>query len=81
VARLTLGAAPAWLAERPHREQGEFVLVLAAGTPASADLAEAERVLGVLLEVLPPSAAAKTAARLTGAAKALLYRKALARPK
>ncbi|HEX9396756.1 MAG TPA: 16S rRNA (cytidine(1402)-2'-O)-methyltransferase [Burkholderiales bacterium] len=77
VARLTLGTAPAWLAGRPHRGQGEFVLVLAAGAPAGADLALAERALEVLLEALPPSAAARAAARITGAPRAALYRKAL----
>ena len=81
VARLPLGEALAWLAGQPHRGQGEFALVLAPGTPAAADLADAERVLDALLEVLPPSAAAKTAARLTGAPKTALYRKAIARAK
>ena len=77
VARLTLGEAPAWLAAQPHRQQGEFVLVLAAGAPQGADLALAERALDVLLESLPPSAAARAAARITGAPKAALYAKSL----
>ena len=81
VARLTLGEAPAWLAAQPGRLQGEFVLVLAAAAAAPPDAAEAERVLEALLDVLPPSAAAKTAARITGAPKAELYRKALERAK
>jgi len=81
VARLRLGEAPAWLAGQPHRGQGEFALVLAPGAAAAVDLAEAERVLDALLEVLPASAAARTAARLTGAPKAALYRKAVARAK
>ena len=81
VARMPLGQAGAWLAADPHRRQGEFVLVLSAGAPKPADRAEAERVLGALLEALPPSEAAKIAARVTGVPKAELYRKALERAK
>jgi len=80
VARLPLGEAPRWL-EAPHRRQGEFVLVLAPGAEKSAAPIDAERVLGVLLGALSPSEAAKLAARITGAPKNALYRKALARGK
>ena len=79
--RLPLGQTAAWLEADPHRQQGEFVLVLAAGEPRRADQVEAERLLGALLEALPPSEAAKIAARLTGLPKATLYRKALERSK
>jgi 16S rRNA (cytidine1402-2'-O)-methyltransferase len=78
VARLALGNAKDWLAG-PHRQQGEFVIVLSAGEAAPA--ADAERVLGILLESLGPSDAAKLAARITGVAKSELYRKALSRRK
>ena len=83
VARLTLGETKQWLAE-PHRQQGEFVIVLAGmerrpGEVASA--ADADRVLEILLESLAPSEAAKIAARITGVAKGELYRKALSRRK
>ncbi len=77
LARMPLGQAAAWLAADAHRGQGEFVLVLAAGEPRPADLVQAERVLGALLEALSPSEAARIAARITGAPKAALYRKAL----
>lgn len=77
IARLPLGQTAAWLAADAHRKQGEFVLVLAAGVPRPADRSDAERLLGALLESLPPSEAAKIAARLTGVPKAGLYRKAL----
>jgi 16S rRNA (cytidine1402-2'-O)-methyltransferase len=77
VARLALAAAPAWLAAQPHRTQGEFVLVLAAGGRRAAESAGAERVLQVLLEELSPSDAARLAARITGASKRELYRKAV----
>jgi len=78
VARLTLGATGDWLAAS-HRQQGEFVIVLAAGEAKPA--ADGERVLEILLESLPPSDAAKIAARISGVPKGELYRKALSRRK
>lgn len=79
VVRLPLGEAAAWLSAGAHRRQGEFVLVLGPGEPAPADaLAEGRRVLGLLLEDLPASAAAKLAARISGAPRRELYRLALA---
>jgi len=89
VARLPLGQAAAWLAAGKHRQQGEFVLVLAPGekrglSPGSAQAAPAadpDRVLAMLLEALAPSEAAKLAARITGAPRNELYRKALERAK
>src|SRR6185503_5243960 len=47
VARLTLGETKHWLAAR-HRQQGEFVIVLAAGGAKQAG--DADRVLEILLE-------------------------------
>jgi 16S rRNA (cytidine1402-2'-O)-methyltransferase len=81
VARLPLAEAPAWLSAQPHRTQGEFVLVLAPGEPRTAAAKDAERTLEVLLEELSPSDAARLAARITGAPKRELYRKALERAK
>jgi 16S rRNA (cytidine1402-2'-O)-methyltransferase len=81
VARLPLAEAPAWLSAGPHRQQGEFVLVLAPGAAAATDALDAERVLGVLLEALPASEAARLAARITGAPRNALYKLALARAK
>ena len=81
VARMPLAAARGWLEARPEREQGEFVLVLAPGEERPAAVVDAERVLDVLLAALPPSEAAKLAARITGQPKAALYKKALARAK
>lgn len=80
VARLRLGEAAKWL-EAPHRQQGEFVLVLAPGGEKAPDSIDAERVLDVLLEALAPSEAAKLAARITGVPKNVLYRKAVERAK
>lgn len=81
VARMPLGRAAAWLKESAHRLQGEFVLVLGAGAAAAPDLEAAERVLDILRESLPASEAAKLAARITGAPRNALYRRALARAK
>jgi 16S rRNA (cytidine1402-2'-O)-methyltransferase len=81
VARVPLGEAAGWLAARPQREQGEFVLVLAPGEEKAALRVDPDVVLGILLEALSPSEAAKLAARITGAPKNILYRKALDRAK
>jgi 16S rRNA (cytidine1402-2'-O)-methyltransferase len=81
-ARMPLAAAADWLAAGPHRQQGEFVLVLGPG-PADEDerLAEGERVLSILLESMPASEAAKLASRISGVPKNTLYRMAIARDK
>jgi 16S rRNA (cytidine1402-2'-O)-methyltransferase len=81
VVRLPLAEAPAWLAAEPHRIQGEFVLVIAPGQPPPGLTIDADAVLDVLLGALPPSEAARLAARITGAPKRELYRKALERGK
>jgi len=81
VARLPLGEARDWLLADPHRQRGEFVLVLAPGESRPAQTLEAERVLEALLEALAPSEAARLAARITGIPKSVLYRKALERAK
>jgi 16S rRNA (cytidine1402-2'-O)-methyltransferase len=81
VARMPLGAAAAWLGERPERAQGEFVLVLAPGEARPATSVEAERVLEILLAAMGPSEAARLAARITGVPKSELYAKAIARAK
>jgi 16S rRNA (cytidine1402-2'-O)-methyltransferase len=80
IARLPLGETPAWLEAQPHRQQGEFVLVLAPGAEKrpAAEM-DAARVLGLLLEALPASEAARLAARITGAPRNALYKMALER--
>jgi len=77
VARLPLGEAGAWLARRPERAQGEFVLVLQPGAEPRKGGVDADRVLAILLDAMAPSEAARLAAKITGAPKNLLYRKAL----
>jgi 16S rRNA (cytidine1402-2'-O)-methyltransferase len=80
-ARMPLAAAEGWLAAHAHRQQGEFVLVLGPGEAAAPSAAEGERVLGVLLEVLPAGDAARLAARISGAPRNALYRRAIGRAK
>lgn len=75
-----LGELLAWVERHDEQQLGEFVL-LVHGAPraeeASEGSAEAERVLRVLLEQLPVSQAAELAARITGAPKNQLYKRAL----
>lgn len=80
IARMKLADAPAWLEAGPHRQQGEFVLVLGPGeAKEGAPALDPGKVLGILLESLPASEAAKLAARITGAPRNALYKEALAR--
>ena len=68
---------PAWLAEKPDRQRGEFVLVLH-DAPVAAAAGEGVRVLQILLPELPLKTAVKLAAEITGESKNELYDKALA---
>ena len=77
VARLALGEAAAWLAARPERGKGEFVLVLQPGAAAKPASLDPERVLEALREALAPSEAARLAAKITGAPRNALYRKTI----
>ena len=74
---MRLAEAPAWIAAGPHRQQGEFVLVLGPGEARAPELAEALRVLKILAEKLPAAEAAKLAARITGAPRNELYKASL----
>lgn len=78
VARLPLSGAASWIEANPHRQQGEFVLVLGPRPPAEAkDGDDSERILRVLLGEVSVSEAARIAARLTGGSKNSLYARAL----
>ncbi len=80
IARMPLRDGPAWLEAGPHRQQGEFVLVLGPGeAKPAASVPDPGKVLDLLLESLPASEAAKLAARITGAPRNALYKEALAR--
>ena len=74
---LTAQAFHGWLAEKPDRQRGEFVLVLH-DAPVSATEGEGLRVLQVLLPELPLKTAVKLAAEITGESKNELYDQALA---
>ena len=79
VHRCALSDAPAWLAADPHREKGEYVVLLSGASAAVAteDL-EADRVLRILLAECSVKQAALLAAQLTGQKKNALYDRALA---
>ena len=74
----TLGELAIWLAADPHRQKGEFVLVIQ-GAPAATktDTLETRRLLTALLAELPTSRAVTVAAKVTGLRKKPLYELAL----
>ena len=67
---------PAWLAEKPDRQRGEFVLVVH-DAPVAESSGEGLRVLQLLLPELPLKTAVKLAAEITGESKNVLYDVAL----
>jgi 16S rRNA (cytidine1402-2'-O)-methyltransferase len=77
VARMPAQAFMGWLQTHPHRARGEFAMVLHPLVQESTDLAEAERVLGLLLAELPVKTAVKLAAEISGAPRNALYALAL----
>jgi len=74
VARLRLADAPGWLNAGPHRQQGEFVLVLGPGPARQADAAEGARVRDILASEMSASDAARLAAKITGVPRNTLYK-------
>jgi len=76
--RCPLAQAGAWLTADPHRQKGEFVL-LVEGAAAADDTgaAEAERILQILLTECTVSQAAALTAQITGQKKNALYQRAL----
>lgn len=80
IATFALGEGAAWLAADPHREQGEFVLIVhadEAGEDEGEVDARADALLDALLETLSVRDAAKVAAKVTGLPKDALYSRAL----
>jgi 16S rRNA (cytidine1402-2'-O)-methyltransferase len=75
--RLPLAEAAAWLGADPDRLRGEFVLLIDAAGEAAPDTAQADGLMRVLLEELPPNQAARLAAKATGIDRQTLYRRAL----
>lgn len=81
IATVERGEALAWLEADPHREKGEYVLVVwpAERAPAGGGLEEpVRRTLAILLDALPLKQAVALAARITGASRNALYGAALA---
>jgi len=74
---LSAEALPAWLAEKPEHQRGEFVLVVH-DQPVAASSGEGERVLKCLLPELPLKTAVKLAAEISGEPRNALYERALA---
>ena len=74
----TLAASelPAWLAAKPERQRGEFVLVIH-DAPAATAQGDGLRVLQLLLPELPLKTAVKLAAEISGESKNTLYDQAL----
>lgn len=77
VARLPAQDFAAWLEATPHRAKGEFALVLHPLAQENTGLAEAERVLDLLLPELPTKTAVRLAAQISGAPRNRLYELAL----
>lgn len=73
----TLAEGPAWLAADPNRQRGEFVLVVEGAAPQAAGEHDHDALLGMLLEELSVSSAAKVAAAITGTSRNALYSRAL----
>ncbi len=78
--RCRLDEAAAWLRADPHRQKGEFVIIVE-GAPAAdagaADAAAIERVLRALLAELPLAQAVRIACAITGAKRNAVYARAL----
>jgi 16S rRNA (cytidine1402-2'-O)-methyltransferase len=76
--RCPLAEAMAWIEADPHREKGEYVVLLeGAVMGGDAEEAEAERILNILLAECSVKQAASLAAQITGRKKNALYDRAL----
>jgi 16S rRNA (cytidine1402-2'-O)-methyltransferase len=76
--RCPMSDAAAWLVADSHRQKGEFVILIEAAPAAmDADVAEAERILKILLEECSVKQAAALTAQITGQKKNALYERAL----
>jgi len=76
--RCPLAEAMAWVKADPHREKGEFVVLLeGAAAGGDAEELEAERILNILLAECSVKQAANLTAQITGRKKNALYERAL----
>lgn len=74
--RNTLQEIREWVAANPHRQKGEFVILVEGAAEGEAD-ARAEHVLELLSEQLSPGQAAELAAKITGVPRNRLYKSKL----
>lgn len=83
VQTLSLGEAPAWLAEDAHRRQGEFVLIVHEAPAADSHEIDAATLglLDALLATVSLRDAVKVAAKVSGVSRDTLYALALDRTK
>ena len=77
VAVMRADSLSAWLDASAQRSKGEFALVLHPLAVVATGLAEAERVLDLLLAELPTKSAVRLAAQISGAPRNALYALAL----
>jgi 16S rRNA (cytidine1402-2'-O)-methyltransferase len=77
IATVTAASLPQWFAQSHDRTRGEFALVLHPKTVVTAENAEGERVLRLLLAELPLKSAVRLAAEISGAPRNALYDTAL----
>lgn len=75
--RCTLSEAMVWLNADTNHQRGEFVLLIEGTSDTADEMAEAKRLLSLLLEECPVSQAAALAAKITGMKKNALYAIAL----
>jgi 16S rRNA (cytidine1402-2'-O)-methyltransferase len=81
---IELAHAQHWIEENPHREQGEYVVILHPPAPVVQDEASEENTASVdvwlqaLLETMSVRDVARIAARATGISRDMLYTRALA---
>lgn len=71
--RCTLAEAGDWVHADAHHQRGEFVVLVEGATAAVDEMAEAKRLLAILLQECPVSQAAALASKITGMKKNALY--------
>ena len=74
----TLDELHGWLEANPGQRRGELVLIVAGAEPTQPSEDDPDALLAALLEDLPVSRAVSVAARVTGARRNALYRRAVA---
>ena len=77
VATLSAQQLPTWLAHSPQRLRGEFTLVVHHAPQHTDEMAQARRVLALLLAQVPVKTSVRLTADITGQARNLLYPLAL----